>query len=58
MSEEIIVAARQLLTQSRDVKKLVGELDFSFHAVSTVQSAKSSAEVSRYSRATERNKLE
>ncbi|KAB8200021.1 hypothetical protein BDV34DRAFT_217538 [Aspergillus parasiticus] len=42
----------------KDVKKLVGELDFSFHAVSTMQSAKSSAEVSRYSRATERNKLE
>ncbi|PLB49083.1 MFS transporter [Aspergillus steynii IBT 23096] len=42
----------------RDVKTLVGELDFSFHAVSTAQSVKSSADVSRLSRATDRDKLE
>ncbi|KAE8154488.1 hypothetical protein BDV25DRAFT_126552 [Aspergillus avenaceus] len=42
----------------KDVKKLVGELDFSFHAVSTAHSAKSSSEVSRFSRATDRNKLD
>ncbi|RAH82234.1 hypothetical protein BO86DRAFT_409553 [Aspergillus japonicus CBS 114.51] len=33
----------------KDVKALVGELDFSFHAISTAHSAKSSAEVSRVS---------
>ncbi|KAE8350831.1 hypothetical protein BDV28DRAFT_30155 [Aspergillus coremiiformis] len=42
----------------KDVKKLVGELDFSFHAVSTTHSAKSSSEVSRFSRTTERHKFE
>lgn len=34
-----------------DMKSLVGELDFSFHAVSTLDSAKSSMNVSRLSRA-------
>ncbi|GES64700.1 MFS transporter [Aspergillus terreus] len=42
----------------RDVKTLVGELDFSFHAVSTAQSSKSSADVSRFSRATDRDKMD
>ncbi|KAF9894765.1 hypothetical protein FE257_006655 [Aspergillus nanangensis] len=44
----------------RDVKVLVGELDFSFHAVSTAHSRgrMSSADVSRWSRATDRGKLE
>ncbi|KAA8650394.1 uncharacterized protein ATNIH1004_003078 [Aspergillus tanneri] len=42
----------------RDVKALVGELDFSFHAVSTAHSRKSSANVSRLSRATSRDKFE
>ncbi|KAL2865730.1 uncharacterized protein BJX67DRAFT_174312 [Aspergillus lucknowensis] len=44
----------------KDVKTLVGELDFSFHAMSTRQSSLSTADVSRApSRATtERNKLD
>ncbi|KAL4754337.1 hypothetical protein BDW72DRAFT_166682 [Aspergillus terricola var. indicus] len=43
----------------KDVKSLVGELDFSFHALSARQSSISTADVSRApSRATERNKLD
>ncbi|GKZ68801.1 hypothetical protein AnigIFM56816_008033 [Aspergillus niger] len=42
----------------RDVKALVGELDFSFHAISTAHSAKSSAEVSRLSRPPSRDKMD
>ncbi|PYI02854.1 hypothetical protein BO78DRAFT_324201 [Aspergillus sclerotiicarbonarius CBS 121057] len=42
----------------KDVKALVGELDFSFHAISTAHSIKSSGEVSRISRPSSRNKMD
>ncbi|PYH98031.1 MFS transporter [Aspergillus ellipticus CBS 707.79] len=42
----------------KDVKALVGELDFSFHAISTAHSVKSSAEVSRFSRPSSRDKAD
>ncbi|KAF7155491.1 hypothetical protein CNMCM6106_004637 [Aspergillus hiratsukae] len=42
----------------RNVKALVGELDFSFHAVSTAHSTKSSLDQSRLSRPPSRDKLD
>ncbi|PKX97326.1 uncharacterized protein P174DRAFT_418298 [Aspergillus novofumigatus IBT 16806] len=42
----------------RNVKALVGELDFSFHAVSTAHSTKSSLDQSRLSRPPSREKFE
>lgn len=45
------IKLNEMLTGFSDVKGLVGELDFSFHAVSTMESAKSSVNVSRLSRA-------
>jgi hypothetical protein len=42
----------------RNVKALVGELDFSFHAVSTAHSTKSSLDQSRLSRPPSREKFD